>query len=100
MSQDLKQNRSYEERVSELEDRDLEMIEEKRGDQNPKSVKKSCNSYSVPQEGQHWGIGYLREIREGKGGHLETFKETIAENFPNLEKELGMHILKAKRNSN
>lgn len=28
------------------------------------------------------------------------FKETIAENFPNLEKELGMHILKAKRNSN
>ena len=63
-------------------------------------MEKSCNSYSVPLGRATLGQWVSQRDKGGKRGHLETFKGIIAENFPNLGKELDMHILKAKRDSN
>lgn len=48
------------------------------------------------QEGSYQDNGYPG--REAKGSR--EFKEIIVENFPNLEKELGIQIHVAKRISN
>ena len=48
------------------------------------------------QEGSYQDLGYPG--REGKGNR--EFKEIVAENFPNLEKELGIQIHVAKRMPN
>ena len=42
---------------------------------------------------------YPRRIREGKGVE-SSFEEVIAENFPNLGKELDIYVHEAKRTPN
>uniref|UniRef100_A0A9L0SGW0 L1 transposable element RRM domain-containing protein n=1 Tax=Equus caballus TaxID=9796 RepID=A0A9L0SGW0_HORSE len=90
-----------EERISELEDRNLEMIHmeeerELRFFKNEEILQEISNSIRK----SNIRIIVIPEGEERKRGLESLFKEIIAENFPNLGKELDVQIYETTRTPN
>ena len=87
-----------EDSISVLEDKLMERkeAEEKRQKQliaQSKGFKKSVMPLKKKEHQNYWNP----ECTESKGGPEGIFEQLIAVNFPNLEKEIGIHIQEVER---
>lgn len=87
-----------EERTSDLEERTVELTQTKQ--QKQKRILKSEGSLRNLQGNIKWNnihiIG-VQERQEEKKGKENIFEETMAENFPNLEKKIDIQIQEVQR---
>ena len=93
---------NVEERISELKDRNLKMIqvEEERELRFFLKMKKFYKNYLIPSEKSTIRIAGIPEKEERETGVESLFKKIIAENFPNLRKELEIQVHEANRTPN
>uniref|UniRef100_A0A9L0SHU0 L1 transposable element RRM domain-containing protein n=1 Tax=Equus caballus TaxID=9796 RepID=A0A9L0SHU0_HORSE len=90
-----------EERISNLEDRNIEMLQA----EEERELRLKRNEETLRELSDAIRRGNLRIIGTSEGEEREKgaeslFKEIMAENFPNLGREMELHVTEANRSPN